>query len=78
MVVRAEVRVTEIACGFREREQIIERALLACERDQRKVYTELHVSTSVQDVTPRSPPLSAPTQVPASARESAPPNAAAC
>ena len=43
MVVRAEVRVTEIACGFREREQIIERALLARERDQRKVYTEVHL-----------------------------------
>ena len=29
MVVRAEVRVTEITRGFREREQIVERALLA-------------------------------------------------
>ena len=46
MVVRAEVRVPEIACRFREREQISERALLARERDQRKVYTELHVSPS--------------------------------
>ena len=50
MVVRAEVRVTEIACGLREREQIIERALLACERDQRKVYTELHVSPSSREL----------------------------
>jgi hypothetical protein len=31
MVVRTEVRVTEIARGFRECDQIIERTLLACE-----------------------------------------------
>ena len=56
MVVRAEVRVTEIACGFREREQIVQRALLACERDQRKVDTELHVSPSAREVTPVAGP----------------------
>lgn len=42
MVVRTEVRVTQIAGGFREGDQIIQRALFACERDQRKVYAELH------------------------------------
>jgi hypothetical protein len=42
MVVRAEVCVAEIACGFRECEQIIERAMLAGNRDQRKVHTEFH------------------------------------
>ena len=45
MVVRAEVCVTEIARRFREREQVVERALLAHERDQRKVDTELHSAT---------------------------------
>jgi hypothetical protein len=44
MVVHAEVCVTEIVRSFRDREQIIERALLAYERDQRKVYAELHLS----------------------------------
>jgi hypothetical protein len=42
MVVHAQVRVAQIACGFREREQIVERASLALERDQWKVYTEFH------------------------------------
>ena len=44
MVVRAEVCVTEIVRRFRERDQVVERALLAHERDERKVYTELHLS----------------------------------
>ena len=55
MVIRAEVRVTEIASGLREREQIIERALLACDRGQRKVYTKLHFSPSSREFT-RPPP----------------------
>src|ERR1700683_2849674 len=61
MVVRTKVRVTEVACGFREPAQVIERALLACERDQRKMYTELHVSLEVRgaysSLNPRKPRL---------------------
>jgi hypothetical protein len=53
MVVRAEVRVAEIACRFRERQQIVERLSLACDRDQRKVNTELHVGPSPSLSRPR-------------------------
>jgi hypothetical protein len=50
MIVRAEVRVTEIAGRAREREQVIERAFLACDRDQRQVYTELHLGHLPREV----------------------------
>src|ERR1700733_2165592 len=43
MVIRTKVRVTEIPRGLGEHEQIVERALLACERDQRKMDAELHL-----------------------------------
>ena len=45
MVVHAKVGVAEIAGRLREREQIVQRALLALERDQREVDTEFHAAT---------------------------------
>ena len=50
MVVRAEVRVAEIAGGIREREQIVERALLALERDQWEVDAEFHRGTAREPI----------------------------
>ena len=44
MVVHAKVRVTELVRSFREREQIIQRALLVSERDERKMGAEFHLS----------------------------------
>src|ERR1700683_950199 len=43
MIIRTKVRVTEISRGLGKNEQIVERAPLACERDQRKMNTELHL-----------------------------------
>ena len=45
MVIHAEVRVTQVACRLRERDQIAERPVLTGERDERKVGTELHPVT---------------------------------
>jgi hypothetical protein len=44
VVVRADVRVTEIARSLREADEIGERARLARERDQRQVHPQFHPS----------------------------------
>jgi hypothetical protein len=49
MVVRTEMRVTEIRCGLGERDQVVERARLARERDQRKMDAELHLNPRAPD-----------------------------